>query len=83
MTNTTRRRNPAADSDARKGTVEHDAPQPPASDAATRPDLHGNLSSQLPHRQSGNPFYDLTEDNDTDFPEPGSNPEHSGQRSKH
>ena len=80
MTDSTARRKSTPDSDARKGIVEHDKPQPPADDN-NRPDQHGNLASQLPHRQPGNPFYDLTEDSDTDFPEPGPTPEHSGQRS--
>jgi len=69
------------DSDSSKGAVEPDHSQPHSDDHPTRPDLRGNLATQLPHRQPGNPFYDLTEDNDTDFPEPGSSPEHSGQRS--
>lgn len=74
---------PAADSDSRKGAFEPDQPEPSAVNHASRPDLHGNLSSQLPHRQPGAALRDFIEDSDTDFPEPGSNPEHSGQRSKH
>ena len=40
---------------------------------------HGNYSmhGQLPHRTADH----LIKDADSDFPEPGSNPEHSGERS--
>lgn len=62
------------DGDARKGSVEKDQHEGRTSDPK-RPDIHGNLSDQLPHRKSG----DLN-GADTDFPEPGSNPEHSGQK---
>jgi hypothetical protein len=59
------------DGDVHKGAVEsqsrHDMPE--------RPDFHSNLADQLPHRSGGS---DL-EGADSDFPEPGSNPEHSGQ----
>jgi hypothetical protein len=59
------------DGDAHKGAVEsehrHEFP--------ARPDLHSNLSDQLPHRGGGT---DL-EGADSDFPEPGSSPEHTGQ----
>lgn len=65
------------DSDASKGASENETPQSCSPNHPTRPDLHGNLSSQLPHRNTS----DLAESADTDFPEPGSNPEHSGQRS--
>jgi hypothetical protein len=57
------------DEDAKKGAVESDKPQQHSDES---------LSGQLPHR---------TEDprikgQDTDFPEPGENPEHSGQRTR-
>ena len=58
------------DSDSGKGAVESQSP----ADSTPRPDLRSNLADQLPHR-----FKDLDEDNDTDFPEPGRVPEHSGQ----
>jgi hypothetical protein len=58
------------DSDSLKGAVESQSP----SDPPRRSDLRSNLADQLPHR-----FKDLDEDNDTDFPEPGRVPEHSGQ----
>jgi hypothetical protein len=59
------------DSDAAKGAVESQSPK----DTPQRPDFHSNLADQLPHRDSGS---DL-EGADSDFPEPGSSPEHSGQ----
>jgi hypothetical protein len=57
---------PERDEDLKKGAVESDKPKDPS---------QVSLEGQLPHR---------TEDNrikgrDTDFPEPGENPEHSGQ----
>jgi hypothetical protein len=59
------------DGDAQKGAVEsesrHDIPK--------QANLHDNLADQLPHRNGGT---DL-EGADSDFPEPGSSPEHSGQ----
>ena len=58
------------DGDAHKGAVESQS----RNDMPRRPDLHSNLADQLPHRGGG----DL-EGADSDFPEPGSNPEHSGQ----
>jgi hypothetical protein len=59
------------DGDSGKGAVESQSRH----DRAQRPDLHSNLADQLPHRHSGSDF----EGADTDFPEPGSSPEHSGQ----
>lgn len=69
-----------SDSDARKGAVEPDTHQGPASSDPKRPDLHGNLSDQLPHRNSDAQLHALIDEGDTDFPEPGSSPEHSGQK---
>ena len=63
-----------ADSDAHKGAVETDQAEGRASSNPARPDQRGNLSSQLPHRKID------TGGADTDFPEPGSNPEHSGEK---
>ena len=63
-----------SDSDASKGAVERDKPEGRTSSNPARPDQHGNLSSQLPHRKID------TGGADTDFPEPGSNPEHSGEQ---
>jgi hypothetical protein len=63
------------DSDAHKGAVESDSPKD-----KSRTDQH-NLADQLPHRSSSDSMIkNRDEDNDTDFPEPGRTPEHSGQR---
>ncbi|HEX5235446.1 MAG TPA: hypothetical protein VFW25_08960 [Silvibacterium sp.] len=56
---------PPDDSDAHKGATETEE----------------NLSGQLPHRTTTNQNTALTGDNGTDFPEPGSNPEHTGEKS--
>ncbi|WP_446742321.1 hypothetical protein [Silvibacterium acidisoli] len=58
------------DSDSHKGAVESQTPTDHPKGE------HGSdaLASQLPHRD-GSEF----EGEDSDFPEPGSNPEHSGQ----
>ena len=53
-----------SDSDAHKGATESKE----------------NLSGQLPHRESDKAVRDLIGGSDTDFPEPGSNPEHSGEK---
>ncbi|GGH12966.1 hypothetical protein [Silvibacterium dinghuense] len=58
------------DADAQKGAVESQSPN----DTPPRPDLHSTLADQLPHRKSE----DL-DGADSDFPEPGATPEHSGQ----
>lgn len=57
------------DGDEKKGAVESQAP----GDTPGRPNNHSVLADQLPHRNAD----ELIEDNDTDFPEPGSSPEHS------
>jgi hypothetical protein len=64
------------DSDAHKGAVESQSP--------TEKRNHSNhdvLADQLPHRSADPLIKNRDEDNDTDFPEPGQIPEHSGQRS--
>ena len=57
---------PTPDADARKGAIEQDSRA-----------QHGNtsLNGQLPHRNRS-PLADTL---DTDFPEPGMSPEHTGQ----
>jgi hypothetical protein len=57
------------DQDFSKGAVEQDDPNE-----------HGNTSmqGQLGHRDQD----PLLKDADTDFPEPGENPEHSGEQEK-
>jgi hypothetical protein len=59
------------DSDISKGAVEDDAPYP---DKERRPQ-HGSLSGQLGHRDQDK----LLKDNDTDYPEPDAEGEHSGE----
>jgi hypothetical protein len=59
------------DGDARKGAVESQFPN----DTPRHTNLHSNLADQLPHRNGD----EMMGDNDSDFPEPGSNPEHTGQ----
>ena len=55
------------DEDLGKGAVEQDAPGQSGNE---------NFSGQMPHR---NPA-PMASGQDTDFPEPGENPEHSGQQ---
>jgi hypothetical protein len=57
------------DSDAHKGAVEEETSEP---SKTGRP----NLSGQQGHRDED----EMIKDADTDFPEPGSSPEHSGER---
>jgi hypothetical protein len=56
------------DSDLQKGAVESDQPQSPSDES---------MAGQLGHRDED----DLIKENDSDFPEPGATPEHSGQSS--
>ena len=61
------------DGDAQKGAIESESP-------ADKPKVSRErdaLADQLPHRNTG----EFLEGEDSDFPEPGSSPEHSGQRS--
>jgi hypothetical protein len=57
---------PQQDPDEKKGAVEQDAPDQPT---------NTSMRGQLPHRSES----PLIKSNDTDFPEPGENPEHSGE----
>ena len=57
------------DSDLHKGAVEQETTVPAKND---EPYLQG----QLGHRDED----EMLKDSDTDFPEPGPNPEHSGER---
>jgi hypothetical protein len=57
------------DSDAHKGAVEQETSQPSSTGEP-------NLQGQLGHRDQD----EMLKDADTDFPEPGSSEEHSGQR---
>lgn len=54
------------DQDEGKGAVEQDAPSQSG---------NTSLSGQLGHRDQDS----ILKDADTDFPEPGENPEHSGE----
>lgn len=55
------------DADAGKGAVEQDKPGQPS---------NNSMQDQLPHR----PNDKRISGNDSDFPEPGPSPEHSGER---
>jgi hypothetical protein len=57
------------DNDIRKGASEQESGAPGQADGH-------NLNSQLGHRDED----EMLKDADSDFPEPGSSPEHSGQR---
>ena len=56
-----------ADNDLHKGAVEDDQPSD---------ENNTSLRGQLGHRNQD----EMLKDNDTDFPEPGGNPEHSGEK---
>jgi len=60
------------DGDTNKGSVESDRRQSPADDSSTE-----SMAGQLGHRDPD----EWIKENDTDFPEPGATPEHSGQHS--
>jgi hypothetical protein len=62
------------DGDALKGAIESESP---ADRPQTNATMRDTLADQLPHRNTN----DWLQGADSDFPEPGSNPEHSGQRS--
>jgi len=59
------------DSDEQKGVVEDDSPHLPGE----RPVAHASFAGQIGHRN----LDDIGEGEDSDFPEPGATPEHSGQ----
>lgn len=59
------------DPDIHKGVAEEDSPRQPGKP----PKSQESMAGQLGHRNAD----DITSGNDTDFPEPGSNPEHSGE----
>jgi hypothetical protein len=56
------------DSDFKKGAVEEETSQPSTNG-------NPNLDGQLGHRDQD----EMLKDADSDFPEPGSSPEHSGE----
>jgi hypothetical protein len=61
------------DADAQKGTIEDTAPESVYRPSSQEGDSHDRLADQLPHRDANEEI----KDNDSDFPEPGSSPEHS------
>ena len=66
--------NPAttrSDEGMRKGAVEDDTPHTETGRRAQ----HGSLSGQLGHRDQD----EMLKDNDTDFPEPDAEAEHTGK----
>ena len=69
----TNNRTPPAhpDNDEKKGVVEDDSRNLPGE----APKSQESMTGQLGHRNAD----ELTDGNDSDFPEPGSSPEHSGQ----
>ncbi|HUR36724.1 MAG TPA: hypothetical protein VM009_02830 [Terriglobales bacterium] len=56
------------DNDIHKGAVEDDQP---------REEHNTSMRGQLGHRNQD----EMLKDNDSDYPEPGGNPEHSGEKS--
>jgi len=60
------------DADAQKGAIEDTAPESVHRPVSSEAD-HDRLAGQLPHRDANEEI----KDNDSDFPEPGSSPEHS------
>lgn len=63
------------DSDEHKGAEESQSPSKQPNSSG-----HSSLADQLPHRSADPLIKNREEDNDTDFPEPGQTPEHSGQK---
>jgi hypothetical protein len=61
------------DADAQKGAIEDTAPESVHRPSSQQGDPHDRLADQLPHRDADEEI----KDNDSDFPEPGSSPEHS------
>ncbi|HZD49675.1 MAG TPA: hypothetical protein VE178_13115 [Silvibacterium sp.] len=59
------------DGDAQKGAMESES----QADKPKISNLRDSLADQLPHRNTN----EFLEGEDSDFPEPGSSPEHSGQ----
>ncbi len=61
------KQNEHADNDLHKGAVEDDQP---------RQEHNTSMRGQLGHRNQD----EMLKDNDSDYPEPGSSPEHSGEK---
>ncbi|MES2222258.1 MAG: hypothetical protein V4587_14985 [Acidobacteriota bacterium] len=62
---------PQPDADEHKGVVEDSSPSQPGK----RHQSQESMAGQLGHRNAD----DMISGNDTDFPEPGATPEHSGE----
>ncbi|MGB9032291.1 MAG: hypothetical protein WCC27_19355 [Acidobacteriaceae bacterium] len=61
------------DADEQKGAIEDTAPESVHRPPSQQDDPHDSLADQLPHRETDQDI----KDSDSDFPEPGSSPEHS------
>jgi hypothetical protein len=61
------------DADLQKGTVEDTAPEGVHRPPSQQADSRDRFADQLSHRETDQEI----KDNDSDFPEPGSSPEHS------
>lgn len=62
---------PHPDGDVQKGAIEDDSPHLSGEGAAA----NGSMTGQLGHRNAE----EMINGSDSDYPEPGSSPEHSGQ----
>jgi hypothetical protein len=69
--------NPHPDSDLRKGAEEDDT----VHKQGERATEHGSLCGQIGHRSLDTQPGGMGDGEDSDFPEPGDSPEHSGQHS--
>jgi hypothetical protein len=63
------------DGDIHKGATEDDA----VHKSGERADTHGSLAGQIGHRSQATSPEGIGSGEDSDFPEPGESPEHSGQ----
>jgi hypothetical protein len=61
------------DADEQKGAIEDTAPESVHRTSTEQGEAHDRLADQLPHRETDQDI----KDSDSDFPEPGSSPEHS------
>jgi hypothetical protein len=66
------------DNDIHKGAVEDDNIQKPEGQVDADAS-NVSMAGQLGHRAGNAQDDEITDGNDTDFPEPGQRPEHSGQ----
>ena len=68
------------DSDLRKGAIESDERNPPqVGEDAGGETSNTSMSGQMGHRSEETQHGGIADGEDTDFPEPGQRPEHSGQ----